>query len=397
MGPVEQGLGGPLFGNQVFRHPVLGRFQRYLVALLGQYAPGFRAGQVHAHSPGEQVGFVKGNNRRAGPVLGQNIEPGQGVHRAVGPTLGNFPGAVGDDFPPGHFQSVAGGYGKLIVRPGRVGDRPLRTPILRYDLQGRAKGRQIQVHRGQAVALQAGNVILHCPDNAAFDDMPRLRGRIPFLRPADQQDGAAGRRPVADVQRGFRFGFDGPSAGEAKAGFNQGNGDGVPSGVGLVGEHHGHYAVGLDDPAAFPKDGGHLVLIILGSQAAGGLAAAAGLLPKAGRAGDGFVHLVGQIGLKVFRENIAGGAFQPDIEKVGKFGVVDIVVIGRVKDDGVNAGGRQIQILGRAGNYPGRRGNSNGGLCRLRRQQIILRFAGFISNHFQHLPYDRAYLINHPF
>ena len=72
-----------------------------------------------------------------------------------------------------------------------------------------------------------------------------------------------------------------------------------------------------------------------------------------GRAGDGLVHLVGQMFAEPLRVNIAGGAFQPDIEKVGKFGVVHIVVVGRVKDDGVHGIIGQIQILGVAVDYPG--------------------------------------------
>ena len=60
-------------------------------------------------------------------------------------------------------------------------------------------------------------------------------------------------------------------------------------------------------------------------------------MPEAAWAGDGLVHLVGEVrGHQEVAEDVAGGALEPNVEEVGELGVVDVVVVGRVKDDGID-------------------------------------------------------------
>ena len=87
----------------------------------------------------------------------------------------------------------------------------------------------------------------------------------------------------------------------------------------------------MKDPAAF-GDRRHALLIVASGERPGAFLAAE---PR--RVGDRLVVLVGEMAAEEPGEDMAGGALEPDIEEVRKFGIHDIVVIGRVHDHGVDA------------------------------------------------------------
>ena len=130
----------------------------------------------------------------------------------------------------------------------------------------------------------------------------------------------------------FAFGVDGPGGVDGEAGADEGGGEGVPRLDAFVGEHDGEHAVVAQHAVHLAEGGGHLALVVLFGQLLLLLHAALAVV-EARRIGDRFVVLVCQRVCEKTRQNVADRAFQPDIEKVGEFGIIDIVVIGWVHRD----------------------------------------------------------------
>ena len=202
-------------------------------------------------------------------------------------------------------------------------------------LQRRAERRQIQIDSGDAGVLERLDPCPHRLRDPRLHVLPitvvfGLHITDPWA--ADQKDGAVGGRLVLDVQAAFGLGVDRPGRGDGEARGHQPRGERVPGTGRLVREHQGHHPVGLQGSATLGEDGRHPRLVVATRKR---LRPFLALKPR--RVGDRFVVLVGQLAAEEFGEDMPSGALEPDIEEVGQLGVHDIVVVGRVHDDHVNA------------------------------------------------------------
>ena len=131
------------------------------------------------------------------------------------------------------------------------------------------------------------------------------------------------------MQAVFAFGVDGPRGFDGEPRADEGGSQGVPRGHLFVGEHHGEAAVVTQDAVHLAERRGHLALVV-GLRQIAFLAAQAG---EARRVSDRLVVLVGQFVAEEVGEEVADAALEPDVEEVGKLGVLDVVVVGWVHGD----------------------------------------------------------------
>ena len=140
----------------------------------------------------------------------------------------------------------------------------------------------LPVHRGAVAVRRAG--LAHSTDVRRGACANGLAG------PADQEDGAVGRRLVLDVQAALGLCVHRPRRGDDEAGFDEPRGQRVPGAGRLVREHQRHHAVGFQDPPALGKDACHALLVV-----APGQRLRAGCPAKRAGIRDRLVLLVGQL------------------------------------------------------------------------------------------------------
>ena len=174
---------------------------------------------------------------------------------------------------------------------------------------------------------------------------------------------------------------------------DQSGGQRVPRAGRLVREHQRQDAVRLQHPPALGEDRRHPLLVVAPGQrpqpgaadrgpgvssapfrrrtAAGrGRRALSGpgrrRRPDPGRIGHRLGVLVGQPAPEQLREDAPGGPLEPDVEEVGQLRVHDVVVIGRVHDDRVDAAGGEVveAVAGLAGDGDRRRNGGRNGAIR---------------------------------
>ena len=134
------------------------------------------------------------------------------------------------------------------------------------------------------------------------------------------------------MEAAFGFGIDGPRGGDCKARLDKRLGEGIPRAVGFVRKHHRHDTIRLQDAPAFLENRSHALLII---GAGFGLSALFALESRC--VGGGFTILIRKPRGKHLGIQQTCRSLQPDVEEVGKLSVHDVVIVGRVDDNAIDA------------------------------------------------------------
>ena len=366
--------------NDVLRHAVDRSLEGYLAATLGHDSTRILV-DIQPSAARQQRRLVVVHRVPRVDVRRKHIEARERI-RHPREQLGQPLRAMAAYLKTSHLHRVRRGYLELVrARTQRIRHLALRPPMIRYDLQRRAKRRKVQVDRLETIRLQPPNVppngILYQP----LHTVPREGRRIALHRTAYQQYRRAHGGLPSDVKGLLGLGLHRPGAGDAEARLDESGYQRVPSAGGLVREHDGHDAVVLDDAAALDEDLPHLGVVIVGGQIARGLVAGYCPITKARRTGDGLVYLVRQVWLTKVGIDVANGALQPNVEEVGELRVVDVVVIGRVEHDGVHTARRNVQILRETESDLGRRSDVvvNGGSAVSREKCALVLRGGRIA------------------
>ena len=324
--------------------------------------------QVDADGAAELQRFVVGERRRPERVPGEHEERAGRIEVGIRADVRQLFEPPPFDFAPRGVEGVfrGGGVGVDILfergLPASAACRLRRTrrsaherPLARELLQRRAEAGQVKIDAAHTRLLEIVHPLPHGPRNRRLHVFPIAGGAVAGVRgagAADQKYRAVGRRLVPDVHAALGLGVDRPGRGDDEPRFDQPARQRVPGAGRLVGEHERHDAVRFERPAALGEDQRHPLLVVAMREGAG-----AALAGEPGRIGDRFVLLVGQPAAEQFREHVAGGALEPDVEEVGQLRVHHVVVVRRIHDDGVHrAVVHVVQVVARlAGDSDGRR------------------------------------------
>src|SRR6185437_6557593 len=127
----------------------------------------------------------------------------------------------------------------------------------------------------------------------------------------------------------------GPCRSDREAGVNEGCEQRLPRLLLLVSEHYGEDAIVLKHAMALAERASHQITVVSPGFCTCCLHALVSVA-KPADVDDCFLIVVAQVGRKPVGMEVTLRAFEPDVEEIGQFAVLNVIVIGGINYDGSN-------------------------------------------------------------